>query len=71
MLAKARSCYTHANPTQNFHQCRIIQGLDKKRISPAGLHKHAKLHSSSSHSFASQEASLVQEVAYMAQDLEV
>jgi len=39
--------------------------------SPATLHKHAKLHASSSHSFAFQEASLVQEVGDMVWDLAV
>lgn len=39
--------------------------------SPARLHKHAKLHIFSSHSFASPQASLAQEVADMAQDLAI
>lgn len=39
--------------------------------SPARLHKHAKLHIFSSHSFASPQASLVQEVADMARDLAI
>lgn len=40
-----------------------------KRDSPRRLHKHATLHASSSHSFACQEAALVQEVADMTPDL--
>ena len=40
-----------------------------KYESPARPHKHAKLHVSSSHSFASQVSFLAPEVANMAQDL--
>ena len=42
-----------------------------KRESPTRLRKHAKLHASLSHSFASQEAALVQEVADMTPNLAV
>jgi len=38
-------------------------------ILPARLHKYAKLHAFSFHFSVSQEASLVQEVAYMSQGL--
>lgn len=40
-----------------------------QQILPARLHKHAKLHAFSFRSFASQEASLVQEVVYTVQGL--
>lgn len=44
---------------------------EAETTSPSRLHKHAKLHVSLFHSFASQEAFLVQEVVNMALDLVV
>lgn len=41
---------------------------DLETNSPVRLHIHARLHVSSSHSYASQAAFLAQEVASMAQD---
>lgn len=46
-------------------------GRKKKEVSPAGPHKLAKPHASSPHSFASQEASPVQEDLDKDQDLAV
>jgi hypothetical protein len=58
-LENMQSCKTSLNGIQ----LSFLYQVDSN--SPATLHKHAKLHASSSHSFAFQEASLVQEVGDM------